>query len=63
MFPNKKLAAVGLLAWFISLLVAKTNRASRRRHSMLLPQQVPTWEGEGGNLPPVSSARGQSALH
>ena len=63
MFLNKKLAAVGLLAWFIRFLVAKTNRESRRRDSMLLPLQVPTWEGEGGNLPPVRSGHDQSALH
>lgn len=63
MFPSKKFAAVGLLAWFVSYLVAKANRASRLRHSTVLPQQVTTWEGEGGNLPPVKPAHGQSALH
>lgn len=60
---NKKLAVVGLATWLVSYLIAKSSKSMRRREASLYPQQVTTWEGEGGNLPPAQSNNVQPALH
>ena len=63
MVSNKHIAVAGIAAWLITYLLAKTSKASRHRESTLHRQQVTTWEGEGGNLPPSQAQVGQPPLH
>lgn len=63
MVSSKHIAVAGMAAWLITYLLAKTSKASRQRDSTLHRQQVTTWEGEGGNLPPLQAHAGQPELH
>jgi hypothetical protein len=63
MVSTKSLAAVGALAWLITVAFAKKRASTRHRDARLQRQQMTIWEGEGGNLPPPPSSHTEVPLH
>ena len=63
MITKKKLAVLTSLGWLMTLALAKSRKTLRQRDSNLQRQQVTTWEGEGGNLPPQTVKNSHVALH
>ena len=63
MISTKRLAAVGALVWLFTYAIAKTRKSLHQRDATLQRQQMTTWEGEGGNLPPPQSNHTHAALH
>lgn len=53
MISNKQLMlAIGVSGWALLSAMGKSRKQSRRDAKKSHKQEVNTWEGEGGNLPP-----------
>ena len=63
MTSTRKLAVITSLGWLLTYAFAKGRKIVRHRDSKLQRQQMTTWEGEGGNLPPPSLKQSNVALH
>ena len=64
MISNKALAvAAGVAGWALTYVIAKSRKTELHRERRLQKKQITTWEGEGGNLPPQSSASPYLASH